>query len=44
MTTTMSRLKEARLARLTGERGFSFRRADIADRAAIEAMCAAASR
>jgi UDP-glucuronate 4-epimerase len=33
-------LKEARLARLTGERGFSFRRADIADRAAIEELCA----
>ena len=34
-------LKEARLARLTGERGFSFQRADIADRAAMEALCAA---
>jgi UDP-glucuronate 4-epimerase len=33
-------LKEARLARLTGERGFSFRRANIGDRAAIEALCA----
>src|SRR5215470_13104319 len=33
-------LKEARLARLTGERGFSFRRADIANRTAIEGLCA----
>ena len=33
-------LKEARLAQLTGERGFSFRRANIGDRAAIEALCA----
>ena len=33
-------LKEARLAQLTGERGFSFRRANIADRAAIEELCA----
>jgi UDP-glucuronate 4-epimerase len=34
-------LKEARLAQLTGERGFSLRRASIADRAAIEELCAA---
>src|SRR5215813_6828520 len=33
-------LKEARLAQLTGERGFSFRRANIADRAAIDELCA----
>src|SRR5215470_6275822 len=34
-------LKEARLAHLTGERGFSFRRANIADRPAIDELCAA---
>ena len=34
-------LKEARLAQLTGERGFRFRRANIADRAAIDELCAA---
>ena len=33
-------LKEARLAQLTGERAFSLRRANIADRAAIEELCA----
>jgi UDP-glucuronate 4-epimerase len=33
-------LKEARLARLAGVRGFSFHRADIADRTAIAALCA----
>ncbi len=32
-------LKEARLARLADKRGFSFERADIADRAAIGAVC-----
>src|SRR5215813_1157853 len=32
-------LKEVRLAQLAGERGFSFRRANIADRAAIEELC-----
>jgi UDP-glucuronate 4-epimerase len=33
-------LKEARLARLTPERGFHFERADVADRAAMEALFA----
>jgi UDP-glucuronate 4-epimerase len=32
------RLKEARLARLTARPGFSFHRADIADRAAVESI------
>ena len=31
-------LKEARLARLSGQKGFSFQRIDIADRAAMEAL------
>jgi UDP-glucuronate 4-epimerase len=35
------RLKDARLARLAGQPGFEFHRADIADRAAIEAIVAA---
>jgi UDP-glucuronate 4-epimerase len=33
-------LKEARLAQLMGQRSFTFQRADIAERAAIEALCA----
>ena len=33
-------LKEARLARLTGQKGFTFQRIDIADRAAMEALAA----
>jgi UDP-glucuronate 4-epimerase len=32
-------LKEARLAQLAGEPGFSFERADIADRTAVAALC-----
>ncbi|MEJ0070451.1 MAG: NAD-dependent epimerase/dehydratase family protein [Pseudomonadota bacterium] len=34
------RLKEARLARLTGQPGFSFHRVEIGDRAAVEAVFA----
>jgi UDP-glucuronate 4-epimerase len=33
-------LKEARLAQLTGKSGFTFQRADIAERATIEELCA----
>jgi UDP-glucuronate 4-epimerase len=33
-------LKEARLGQLTGRGGFTFQRADIAERAAIEELCA----